>query len=110
VCVKATDTSAKNLTVAVSEGKSCSGTLYVEGFSFWRGDHEKNIWDAIAIAPTGEQLPALSSITYGQLPQGFVSDDKVLPLKPGDEILVEVVGFTETGLDGGNSIKITLTD
>jgi hypothetical protein len=111
VCVKATDTSAKNLTVAVSAGKSCSETLYVGGFAFWRGEYAKNMWDAVAVTPKGDlKSPALSSITYGQLPQGFATDDEALPLKPGDEILVDVSGSTKTKPDGGNSLKITLTD
>ena len=111
VCLEATDTSAENLTIAIAAGDSCSQPFRARGVAFWEGNHEKLLWyvGAQPLEKIGDGIQ-LSTVTYNKMPPGLKPTQKAEPLQSGDEIVVEVVGFAETGPETGNSLKVTLKD
>ena len=83
-----TDPADVTFTVA-GGGGLCGDTAFIGTIEAYRGPKFEHVWQ---VEFPGKEPPALKSLTYGRVPQGFVEKKQAAPLAAGDELYVNVYG------------------
>jgi hypothetical protein len=92
LCVKATESSAAGLTIAVGEGADCSGAVKLTSIEVYKSSDYESRWAVTAREPT-----SVARVTYAVVPPGFEQSLPPTPLAPGNRVTIGVKGPGVTG-------------
>jgi hypothetical protein len=86
----ATKTGPTDLTVSITGGGGfCGDTAHIGTIEAYRGPKFEHIWQ---VEFDGKETPALRTLTYGRVPEGFVEKKAAAPLTTGDDVYINVYG------------------
>jgi hypothetical protein len=86
----ATKTEPTDLTFSVAGGGGfCGDTVTIGTIEAYRGPTFEHVWQ---VESEGKEPPALSTLTYGRVPPGFVERRAAAPLAVGDDVYINVYG------------------